>query len=70
MCNDYRYAKPPDTLREEFSQLKIPLRWGEGGTPNYAPYDDIRVSQTAPIVRSNSEGVELLITPWTWKTLR
>lgn len=70
MCNDYRYAKPPDTLREEFSQLKIPLRWGDGGTPNYPPYDDIRVSQTAPIVRGNSAGVELSIAPWAWKTPR
>jgi putative SOS response-associated peptidase YedK len=71
MCNDYRYVQPPSTLVDEFSQLKIPLRWaGAGGTPNYPPYEDIRVSQTAPIVRRSAEGVEVSVTPWAWKTPR
>jgi putative SOS response-associated peptidase YedK len=70
MCNDYRYVQLPDTLRDEFSQLKIPLIWAEGGAPNYPPYEDIRVSQTAPIVRGSSEGVSLSATPWAWKTPR
>jgi putative SOS response-associated peptidase YedK len=70
MCNDYRYVQPPDTLRDEFSQLKIPLRWAQGSAPNYPPYEDIRISQTAPIVRGTSDGVELSVTPWAWKTPR
>lgn len=70
MCNDYRYVQPPDTLRDEFSQLKIPLVWAAGGAPNYPPYEDIRVSQTAPIVRGSSAGVEVAVTPWAWKTPR
>ncbi|WP_394760738.1 SOS response-associated peptidase [Phenylobacterium sp.] len=70
MCNDYRYVQPPDTLRDEFSQLKIPLKWAQGGAPNYPPYEEIRVSQTAPIVRGSSEGVSLSVTPWAWKTPR
>jgi putative SOS response-associated peptidase YedK len=68
MCNDYRYVQPPDTLRDEFSRLKIPLRWADGAAPNYPAYEEIRVSQTAPIVRGNSDGVELSITPWAWKS--
>jgi putative SOS response-associated peptidase YedK len=68
MCNDYRYVQPADTLREEFSQLKIPLRWADGGAPNYPPYEEIRVSQTAPIVRGSSAGVELSVTPWAWRS--
>jgi putative SOS response-associated peptidase YedK len=71
MCNDYRYVQSPDTLVGEFSQLKIPLRFaGAGGAPNYPPYEDIRVSQTAPIVRGRSGGVEVSVTPWAWKTPR
>jgi putative SOS response-associated peptidase YedK len=71
MCNDYRYVQPPDTLVREFSQSKIPLRFaGAGGAPNYPPYEDIRVSQTAPIVRGDSAGVEVSVTPWAWKTPR
>ena len=68
MCNDYRYTQSPDTLREEFSQLKIPLRFAGDATPNYPPYDDIRPNQTAPIIRGGSEGVELSVTPWAWKS--
>lgn len=68
MCNDYRYTQSPDTLREEFSQLKIPLRWTGDVTPNYPPYEDIRPNQTAPILRGSSAGVELSVTPWAWKS--
>lgn len=66
MCNDYRYTKSPDTLREEFSQLKIPPRFAGDATPNYPPYEDIRPNQTAPIIRGGSDGVELSVTPWAW----
>lgn len=70
MCNDYRYVQPPDTLVREFSQLKIPVRWAGGAAPNYPPYEDIRVSQTGPIVRRHGEGVEVEVIPWAWKTPR
>ncbi len=68
MCNDYRYVQPLDTLREQFSQLKIPLRWAGDAVPNYPPYEDIRVNQTAPVVRGDSTGVEVSIIPWAWKS--
>jgi len=68
MCNDYKYVDPPDALVKAFSQLKIPLRWSTGAAPNYPPYDEIRVSQTAPIIRGGSHGVALSITPWAWKS--
>jgi len=68
MCNDYRYTQPPDTLRDEFSQLKIPLRFARDASPNYPPYEDIRPNQTAPIIRGGLEGVELCVTPWAWKS--
>lgn len=69
MCNNYKYVQPPDTLVQEFSQLKIPLRFGgEGAAPNYPPYDDIRIGQVAPIVQGSSSGVEVSLTPWSWKS--
>jgi putative SOS response-associated peptidase YedK len=69
MCNDYRYVQPPDTLVREFSQIKNPLRFGgSGGAPNYPPYEEIRVSQTAPIVRGSSAGVEVGVIPWAWRS--
>lgn len=68
MCNDYRYTQSPDTLREEFSQLTVPLRFAGDATPNYPPYEDIRPNQTAPIILGGSDGVELSITPWAWKS--
>ena len=70
MCNDYRYVQPPDTLFREFSQISIPLRWAGSAAQNYPPYDDIRVSQTAPIVRRGGEGVEVEVIKWAWKTPR
>jgi putative SOS response-associated peptidase YedK len=69
MCNDYRYVQAPSTLVDQFSELKIPLRFaGAGGAPNYPPYDDVRIGQTAPIVGGSSVGVEVSVTPWAWKT--
>lgn len=66
MCNDYRYRQPPSSLVDEFSQLKI--QWAGGATPNYPPRDDIRIGDTAPVVRRVGEGVEVALTPWAWKT--
>jgi putative SOS response-associated peptidase YedK len=67
MCNDYRYVQPPTTLLTAFSELKIPLRFAAGGAPNYPPREDVRISEAAPIIRGNSQGVELSLTPWAWK---
>jgi putative SOS response-associated peptidase YedK len=70
MCNDYKYVQPPETLFKAFSQLNIPFSWAGGATPNYPPSEDIRIGSTAPIVRGGSDGVELSLTPWAWKTPR
>lgn len=66
MCNLYRNTMPPNLLYTEFSRLKIPLRWAGGSTPNYPPRDEIRIRETAPIVRRTAEGVEADLAPWAW----
>ncbi|MDP3492584.1 MAG: SOS response-associated peptidase family protein [Hyphomonadaceae bacterium] len=68
MCNDYRFGQSPDAIREEFSQLQLPMRWAEDTTPNYPPRDDIRIGDTAPIARLAADTVELSLAPWAWKT--
>src|SRR5437868_13920834 len=68
MCNDYRYAQSPDSLFRAFSELKIPARWAGGSAPNYPPSEDIRIGDDAPIVRGGSQGVELSLSPWAWKS--
>ena len=68
MCNDYRYGQSPDALLAAFSQLKIPLKWVGGVTPNYPPAADIRVGDTAPIVSGDRSGAEASLVPWAWKS--
>jgi putative SOS response-associated peptidase YedK len=55
---------------DEFAQLKIPLRFAGGSAPNYPPQDDIRISQTAPVVRGSSAGVVVALTPWARKSAK
>jgi len=66
MCNDYRYRLPAERLVDEFRQLRIPLRFPQG-VPNIEPRDDIRITDTAPVVRFADDGAELLQLPWSWR---
>ncbi|MBV8688083.1 MAG: SOS response-associated peptidase family protein [Alphaproteobacteria bacterium] len=65
MCNDYRMRVELGMIREEFSQLRIPLRFPEG-MPNLEPRDDVRITDRAPIVRWQEEGAELVQRRWSW----
>jgi putative SOS response-associated peptidase YedK len=68
VCNDYRLEVDIASIIEDFADLKIKIKMPEG-TPNVAPMPDIRISDTAPIVRS-AEGErgagELLNRRWSW----
>ena len=66
MCNDYRYRLPIERLIEEFSHQKIPLVF-PSGIPNTEPRDDIRISDSAPVVLPGPEGASLQTLPWSWK---
>ena len=65
MCNDYRFRAPAEQLIDEFRQIRIPLVF-PAGIPNIEPRDDIRIRDTAPVVRWNGEAAELVQAPWAW----
>lgn len=66
MCNLYRLRVSPSNLGGLFRRLDLPLDWPEGGTPNLEPRDEIRIRDTAPIVRRTARGVQLSMMPWAW----
>jgi putative SOS response-associated peptidase YedK len=65
MCNDYRSRVELGTIRQEFNDLRIPLRFPEG-LPNLEPRDDIRITDRAPILRWNGDAAELVQRRWSW----
>lgn len=68
MCNDYRLEVDIASILEDFDNLKIKIRMPEG-TPNVGPRADIKISDTAPIVRGveGERGVgELVNRKWSW----
>lgn len=68
MCNDYRLKVDAATIAEDFADLKIKIRFSEG-VPNIQPRDDIKITDSAPIVRA-VEGVpgagDLVQRRWSW----
>jgi putative SOS response-associated peptidase YedK len=68
MCNDYRLMVDVATIVEDFSELKIKIRFGEG-TPNIQPREDIKITDTAPIIMTiegaSDEG-DLVQRRWSW----
>ena len=71
MCNDYRLEVEIASIMEDFDDLKIKIKTPEG-TPNVPARADIKISETAPIVRSveGERGVgELVNRRWSWPGL-
>lgn len=67
MCNNYRARVDADTIGQDFADLKIRIRFPEG-IPNLEPRDDIKITDTAPIVRriDRSDEAELIQRRWSW----
>jgi len=66
MCNDYRLEVDASTIAEDFEDLKIKIRFSEG-IPNIQARADIRITDTAPIVRAVERGSgELVQRRWSW----
>lgn len=68
MCNRYGYRHPYNSLVDEFSQSRIPIVQWNGAEPN-APRDDIRPTNSAPVVRpvdpaNPQAGTELVELRW------
>lgn len=66
MCNNYRSRVALAAIQEDFSELRIPLRFPRG-LPNIEPRDDIRITDPATVVRTGNDGAaELLMMRWSW----
>lgn len=68
MCNDYRLLVDAASIADDFADIKITIRFGEG-VPNLEAREDIRITDMAPIVRT-IEGVrgegDLVQRRWSW----
>ena len=68
MCNEAARRIELGLIREDFSELKIPLRFPEG-FPNMAPLDSVRITDPTVIVRAVAEApseAELITRRWSW----
>jgi putative SOS response-associated peptidase YedK len=68
VCNDYRLLVEAAALLEGFSELKISIRFPEG-VPNIEPREDIKITDTGPIVRRAVDRpgeIELVQRRWSW----
>ena len=68
MCNDYRLTVELASVIEEFEHLKIGIRFPEG-RPNIEAREDIKITDTAPVVRSvegDRATGELVQRRWSW----
>ncbi|WP_293865092.1 SOS response-associated peptidase [uncultured Alsobacter sp.] len=63
MCNDYGNHIGYAAYVEAFSQIKLPV-FTPGGAPNLEPREDIRPTETAPVIRRVDGGVELVAQRW------
>jgi putative SOS response-associated peptidase YedK len=68
MCNDYRLMTDVASIVEDFAELKIKIRFGEG-TPNLEAREDIKITDVGPIVRAIDgvpDEVALVQRRWSW----
>lgn len=64
MCNEIRRRIALGQIRDDFSQLRIPLNFPEG-LPNLAPLESIRITDGAAIIKQAAEP-ELVVRRWSW----
>ncbi|GGA51771.1 DUF159 family protein [Nitratireductor aestuarii] len=68
MCNDYRLMVDVASIVEDFADLKIKIRFGEGA-PNIQAREDIKITDVGPIIRTvegaRGEG-EMVQRRWSW----
>jgi putative SOS response-associated peptidase YedK len=68
MCNDYRLLVDIASIVEDFDDLKIRIKLPEGA-PNVEAREDIKITDTAPIVRTAEGGRgigDLVNRRWSW----
>ena len=68
MCNDYRLEVETAAIFQDFADLKIKIRFSEGA-PNIQARQDIKITDTAPIVRmidGEPNAGDLVQRRWSW----
>ncbi len=68
MCNETRRQIALGQVRDDFSEVRIPLRFPEG-LPNLAPLDSIRITDPNAIIRAAADApgeAELVTRRWSW----
>ena len=68
MCNDYRLEVGTSKIFGDFADLKIKIRFSEGA-PNIQARQDIKITDTAPIVRTiegEPRAGDLVQRRWSW----
>ncbi len=68
MCNETRRRIALGQVRDDFSEVRIPLRFPEG-LPNLAAEDSIRITDPNAIVRAAADApgeAELVMRRWSW----
>jgi putative SOS response-associated peptidase YedK len=65
MCNEIRRNIALGNIRDDFSQLRIPLHFPEG-LPNLPAIGSVRITDPNPIVRIGESGAELVVRRWSW----
>ena len=65
MCNEAARRTALGLMREDFSQLRIPLIFPEG-LPNLGDAPSIRITDSTVIVRAAGDAVEMVQRRWSW----
>jgi putative SOS response-associated peptidase YedK len=68
MCNEAARRIALGEVRDDFAQLRIPLRFPES-LPNLAPTDSIRITDRTLIVRTAADArgeAEAIVRRWSW----
>lgn len=65
MCNEAARRIELGLLRDDFSQLRIPLTFPEG-LPNLEPLESVRITDRTLIVRAGADGAEAVTRRWSW----
>ena len=65
MCNEAARRTALGLMRDDFSQLRIPLIFPEG-LPNLGDSPSLRITDTTVIVRAHPDGAEMVQRRWSW----
>jgi len=65
MCSNYQRTKAYRSYVEEFTHIRLPLRFPEAhAAPNLEPQPETRPTDAAPIFRRRDDGVEMVSARW------